>query len=42
MWKIIHYGGLFVCAKFHGQIRIKTNFLIIFLHCNMFDTLLQI
>jgi hypothetical protein len=25
MWKIIHYGGLFVCAKFHGQIPIKTS-----------------
>ncbi len=20
IWKIIYYGGLFVCAKFHGQI----------------------
>jgi hypothetical protein len=42
MWKIIHYVGFFVYAKFYEQIFMKIIFLIIFLHCNVCDTLLQI
>jgi hypothetical protein len=38
IWKIIHYGGLFVCAKFHGQIPIKSSIFYSFFFIAIFVT----
>jgi hypothetical protein len=42
MEMIVLCGCLFVFAKFHEQIPIKTIFLVFFYNCNIVTTLLQI
>jgi hypothetical protein len=42
MWKIIHYGCIFVYEKFHGQTPTKTSFLVLLLHFDVCDAQLQV